>query len=482
MRKTTTTNKIHFIQLFFLFIASISFAQTDYNNLSNWAFHPNKTWTLIDGFNIDIAVIDEHLATTSVIQLTNNAMTDTGVDVFFIHPTILQNLASYTTIETVPIASQNTFMVASSIRGQAGLLSKYGRMFAPRYQQATPPTFLNSPLDSNQAAVLGIAYNDIKDAFLHYLNNYNNGNNIILASHSQGAYLAGFLLRDVFDSNPQLREKLVVAVVAGIASNYAEPNLLTGGWWQNIPFCSQQDECGCVTTWRSYKEGQIPPTPQSSHPCLNPSIVDNGWANSQLNLSQNWVMQDSLYYDDDPKPLRNFITLRSNVNYGGNVGYVAFDSLYSIRHQRSGIIQAGFVVQHTPKPNDQRPNFLLDEESNPSFSSTGYHQKDFNIYTWALLEQIDMKLALCATNLNTSSFLVDNLSLQLAPNPSSDWIYIKNNSEVLENEFITIIDVGGKVVFSKVLNNEGGISIRELEEGFYVVNTRFGIVKLIINR
>lgn len=55
-------------------------------------------------------------------------------------------------------------------------------------------------------------------------------------SHSQGAYLAGFLLKDVFDSDPELQQKLVVAVIAGISSNYASPNLFSGGWWQNIPF------------------------------------------------------------------------------------------------------------------------------------------------------------------------------------------------------------------------------------------------------
>jgi hypothetical protein len=469
-----------FASLLFVLIVSVSYSQTDYNNLNNWAFHPNKTGSLIDGFNLNIAVIDKNLATTSVIPISNNAMINTGVDVFFIHPTILQNLASYTTIDNVSIANQNSTMVSASILGQAGLFAKYGRMYAPRYRQATPPTFINSPLDINQANILGLAYNDIKAAFLNYLNNHNNGNKIIIVSHSQGAYLAGFLLKDVFDSDPLLQQKLVVAVVAGIASNYASPGLFANGWWQNIPFCTQQNECGCVMNWRSYKEGQTPPAPQSSHPCLNPSIVSNGWANSQLNVAQNWLMQDSLYYDNQSKPLRNFITLRTNVTFGGSVGYVAFDSLYNIRHQRSGTNQVGFIVQHTPKLNDQRPNLLLEEESNPLFSSLGYHQKDYNIYTWALLEQIDMKLINCGTSLNLSSDEVDKNSIFLFPNPAEDLIYIKNNQELLNEEDITIIDVTGKIVLSNKLNNEGGISIKALNSGFYIVKTIFGTRILII--
>ncbi|MCZ8197590.1 MAG: DUF3089 domain-containing protein [Flavobacterium sp.] len=445
--------------------------------MSNWAFHPNKTGTLLDGFNIDIAVIDKNLNTTTVIQNTNNSMINTGVDVFFVHPTVLENMGSFTEIETIPIANQNTFMVAASIRGQAGLLSKYGRMFAPRYRQATPPTFINNNSDATQAATLGIAYSDIKAAFLNYLENHNNGNKIIIASHSQGAYLAGFLLKDVFDSNPDLQQKLVVAVIAGIVSNYANPDLNTGGWWQNIPFCTQQNECGCVMSWRCYKEGQIPPAPINSHPCLNPIVVSNGWANSQIDLSENWTMQDSLYYTDESSSLENFIILRNNATYGGNAGYVAFDNLYQIRHYRASLNQVGFLVQHTPEISDLRPNYLLDEESNPTFSTLGYHQKDYNIYTWALLEQIDMKLNNCNTELSTA--IVDsNFSIEIYPNPASDCVYIKNFKI---NEQISVIDIMGKVVFSGYLNEKGGISIELLKEGFYLIRTNSGIGKLVIS-
>lgn len=168
-----------FASLLFVLVVSVAYSQTDYDNMDNWAFHPNKTGTLIDGFNLDIAVIDENLATTSVFPINNNAMINTGVDVFFIHPTVLQNAPSYTDIENVSIENQNSFMVSATILGQAGLFAKYGRMFAPRYRQATPPTYINSPLDQTQANTIGVAYNDIKTAFLNYLNNHNNGNKTI---------------------------------------------------------------------------------------------------------------------------------------------------------------------------------------------------------------------------------------------------------------------------------------------------------------
>lgn len=288
-----------------------------------------------------------------------------------------------------------------------------------------------------------------------------------MASHSLGAYLAGILLKDVFDLNPQLREKLVVALDAGISSNYTSPGLLAGGWWQNIPFCSQFNECCCVMNWRSCKVGQTPPPPQNSSPNLNPFVLNNGWIYTQLNLSQNWTMQDSLYYNNQLQPLRNFITLRMNDNFGGNVGYVAFDSLYSIQHQRSGLNQVGFVVQHSPKPNDQKSNLLLSEETNPLNSNLGYHQKDYNIYTWALLDQIDVKLSSCENILKTTTTTLNNTSLTVFPNPANDFIYTRNNQVLLENENVDIMDYTGKIILSSRLNSEGGISIKLLNNGLY---------------
>ena len=438
--------RITYSLLIFITVASL-FAQTDYNDMSNWAYHPNKSGTLLDGFSLDIAVIDENLNTKSIIQNTNNAKINTGVDVFFIHPTILQNMYSYTAVENIPIDKQNAYMIALSIRGQAGLLAKYGRFFAPRYQQATPPTFLSSPTDGNQAAVISAAYNDIKAAFIHYLNNYNNGNKIIIASHSQGAQLAAILLRDVFDNNPQLTEKLVVAIVAGIPSNYAAQNTNIGGWWQNIPFCSQQNECGCVMSWKSYKDGQIIPLPNTSHPALNPLLVSNNFVYRQLNLSEDWFYQDSLYYNDSFSSLQNFITLKSNVNFGpSTVGYVAFDDMYQIKYLRASATQVGFVVKYKPKPNDQRPNLLADEESNPAFATFGYHQKDYNIYTWALMQQIDEKLANCDTTLSSSNDKQLDNSICLFPNPFNSTTTIRFTIPKTEYVLLKVFNVLGQEI------------------------------------
>lgn len=120
--------KIIFIALILFTVTEVNvFAQLDYNNMDNWAFHPAKSGTLIDGYNLDIAVVDKDLNTTSTIPTVNNSMTNTGVDVFFVHPTLLLDIGAYSTRVNIPLSDQSDGFVAASILGQAGLLAKYGR-------------------------------------------------------------------------------------------------------------------------------------------------------------------------------------------------------------------------------------------------------------------------------------------------------------------------------------------------------------------
>jgi len=455
------------VLLLFTLMTKNSIAQLDYNLMDNWAFHPSKSGTLIDGYNLDIAVIDENLDTDTLFSITNNSMTNTGVDVFFVHPTILYDLWGYTDRVNIPLVDQPTFHISASILGQAGLLSKYGRFFAPRYRQASPPTYLGSPLDSAQAAVIGEAYNDIKTSFLHYLNNYNNGNKIILASHSQGAYLSAMLLRDVFDNDPDLQNKLVTAVIAGVVSAYSEPFQFAGGWWANIPLCTKMNQCNCVMTWRSYKEGQSIPQVQASIPSLNPYLEDSEFVYRLLNVNEDWIIQDSIYYSSQPIPLRNYLVPKTDQPYGGNAGFIAFDSLYQIRYQRDGLRKVGFMVEHTPKPNEQRPNILLEEESDPLFIFQGYHFKDYAIYMWALLEQIDMKLESCGVATGFNEPIHNNHIVQLFPNPTNNILNIKSDKSISKIEIFN--NQGQLIKMVTAQNKELNISVNELPRGLYFI-------------
>src|SRR5258706_533076 len=64
-------------------------------------------------------------------------------------------------------------------------------------------------------AAFELAYQDIKTAFQYYLDHYNNGRPIIIASHSQGSSHAQRLLKEFFENGP-LKNRLVAAYVIGM--------------------------------------------------------------------------------------------------------------------------------------------------------------------------------------------------------------------------------------------------------------------------
>ncbi|WP_372938402.1 hypothetical protein, partial [Seonamhaeicola sp.] len=93
--------------------------------------------------------------------------------------------------------------------------------------------------------------------------------------------------------------------------------------------------------------------------------------------------------------LKNYIAPDASYHLGGDNNFIAFNNLYSVKHKREGMQKVVLSVSHNPLVNDQRPNDLEDEKSHPNYPNWGYHTKDYHIYLWALMEQIDEKLNNC---------------------------------------------------------------------------------------
>lgn len=366
----------------------------DYNSTENWAFHPNKT-TILPSYNLNISVIDDNLEIQDEIVITNNATTNTGVDVFWVHPTLLSATQNFNSVNTIAITQQDKITIGLTIIAQGGLLSKYGRMFAPHYRQSTARTY-SADIDKElQANTIATSYSDVKAAFLNYLNNYNNGNKIILAGHSQGSYLLAMLLRDVFDNNDTLRNQLVVAALGGMNYSYANQGTYNGGWWQNIPLCTATNECGCVSNWTSFDESQSLPDINYGLPEFNPYLINSGLVYRAFDAETDWFVQDFSYYNETSSVLQNYITPDANYNLGGANNFIAFNNLYTVRQRRDGQHKVALSVAYNPLVNDERPNELDAEQNHPNYLNWGYHIKDYHIYLWALMQQIDEKIANC---------------------------------------------------------------------------------------
>jgi len=126
-----------------------------------------------------------------------------------------------------------------------------GRVFAPRYRQAHLSAYYPRTKEDTIAALnaFNLAYSDVKNAFLYYLQNENKGRPIIIASHSQGSTHAQRLLLEFFD-NALLYNKLVAAYIPGMYVNTEK--------FVNIRPCQTPHQTGCMVGWRTYREGYVP--------------------------------------------------------------------------------------------------------------------------------------------------------------------------------------------------------------------------------
>jgi hypothetical protein len=98
---------------------------------------------------------------------------------------------------------------------------------------------------------------DVKDAFNHYLQNYNRGRKFVLIGHSQGSGVLTALLRDTIASNQAVRSQMISAALIG-SSVLAPAGQKTGGTFADIPYCTAPGETGCVIAYASYAKDAPP--------------------------------------------------------------------------------------------------------------------------------------------------------------------------------------------------------------------------------
>ncbi|GAA4368140.1 DUF3089 domain-containing protein [Hymenobacter saemangeumensis] len=160
-------------------------------------------------------------------------------DVFFLHRTTFINRKSWN-------AKFSHRIDRSSIRHQATVFNAAGRIYAPRYRQATLYAFFDRETPNGKQAI-ALAYEDVKAAFQYYLKHYNQGRPIILAGHSQGTVHAKRLLHEFFENDPKLRRQLVAAYLVGFPVKVKE--------YTTIRPCADSLETGCFLSWNSVSRG-----------------------------------------------------------------------------------------------------------------------------------------------------------------------------------------------------------------------------------
>lgn len=171
-----------------------------------------------------------------------------GVDVFYIHPTTYRSAASWN--QPVDDAPTNDWTDESVIARQASVFNACCRVFAPRYRQATAAGVV-APPEMRAMGAYELAWQDVRAAFLHYMQHSNGGRPFIIAGHSQGAAHVERWLNE-FGKQPEYRGKLVAAYAIGVSFSTRTLSELGGG----VPVCATPRSTGCFLSWNAFtREG-----------------------------------------------------------------------------------------------------------------------------------------------------------------------------------------------------------------------------------
>ncbi len=300
----------------------------DYNNRENWAVLPDKK---------------DNADRVPKCKGCKDEQATAEADVFFIHPTLYLDTTAKSKQWNADVTDEvlNKKADETTILYQASVFNATGKIYCPRYRQAHLAAYYTTKkVDANQA--FDLAYSDVKRAFQFYLDNWNHGRPIIIASHSQGTTHAIRLMQDFFDGKP-LMKQLVAAYLIGIAvydTSYIE-----------LKPCRDSTETGCYVTWRSYAQnyfpkGYVKPTREAI--CTNPLT---------------WKT-DSIY-----------------APYKLNKGGLLKNFNHVIPHFSDAQVHDGVIRIN-------KPHFFL----TPFFNYKNYHIVDYNLFYMNIRENAQLRL------------------------------------------------------------------------------------------
>ncbi len=174
------------------------------------------------------------------------------IDCFYVYPTI--SLDQTGNSDFTPGENEELFVV----RQQAARLGSVCRVFAPIYRQVTL-TALVANLGGNAIPTdSALADADVLDAWKQYVANDNGGRGVILIGHSQGSSRLVKLIKNEVDPNPDLRARLVSAVLLGTSLQVPD-GADVGGDFAHIPLCRSKKQTGCAISYGSFRSTAPPP-------------------------------------------------------------------------------------------------------------------------------------------------------------------------------------------------------------------------------
>ena len=210
------------------FDKSPEIVKPNYSDKDSWAVLPENIPDEISIFNID--------------------ENKKEADVFYIYPTLIDSKNQREWNSDIWNEDIRNDVINRPVKYQASAWLDSGNLYVPYYRQAHIRVF-NDKFRVDGDKALNLAYDDIKEAFTYYLENFNNDKPFIIASHSQGTVHAKRLIAEFIDGK-ELQKKLIAAYLVGIKVFEDE--------FKNIKPMNSANETGGFVTWNTFKFNKYP--------------------------------------------------------------------------------------------------------------------------------------------------------------------------------------------------------------------------------
>lgn len=246
-------------------------SKNDYSDGKNWLCRPGRQDACAVDLNATVVAADGKLK-----QEKWSANPKAPVDCFYVYPTV--------STDPTPNSDMNAGPEELAvIRAQAARFGSECRVFAPLYRQVTLTALRAAIAGRPMTADRALTYNDVVDAWKHYLANDNQGRGVVLIGHSQGSGVLTQLIRNEIDGKPD-QERIISALLLG--TNVAVPKGKdVGGAFQHMPLCRSASQTGCVIAYVSFR-ADVPPPANSRFgraqgqdmvaACTNPAALGGG--------------------------------------------------------------------------------------------------------------------------------------------------------------------------------------------------------------
>ena len=268
---------------------------------------------------------------------------DTPIDCFYVYPTVSNDQGLNSDLNAgreERLATETQFARFASVC----------RPFAPIYRQMTVASIAAyaAGADITQAGMR--AYGDVLAAWRHYVRTRNQGRPFVLIGHSQGSLMLQQLIAREIENDPLLARRMMLAIIPGYDVIVPQGKLV-GGTFRKTPLCSRPGEIGCVMSWTSFREKNVPP-PGAIFGYSGQPGMTVGCVNPALPGSRSWVKLDSYWFTRSTLPVPGG-PIQWSTEGSPPTPYVRTEGLVSAKCINDG--QRGYLWIHTnADPNDKR--------------------------------------------------------------------------------------------------------------------------------